>query len=57
MDDKDRLIWLLAQRIFICSGLLGAAAERLRWDSARVQELLWQLEQVTKEQVNASIES
>lgn len=57
MDDKDKLIWLLAQRIYICSALLGAAAERLRWNSTKVQELLQQLEQTTQEQINACIKS
>ena len=48
MDQRDELILLLARRIYICSRLLTAAAERLGWDSAAVQELMEQLRESTR---------
>ncbi len=40
---KDATILMLAERIFICSRLLTAAAERLHWDSDVVQGLMQEL--------------
>lgn len=40
----DELIKSLADRLYICSRLLTCAAERLGWESERIQELIaeWQ---------------
>ena len=50
MDHHD-IILSLAERLYICSRLLTAAAEKLGWDNIQVQELIQQL----KEQVNACV--
>lgn len=42
-DNRDRLILNLAERLYICSRLLTAAAMRLSWDDAEVCELVAQL--------------
>ncbi len=39
-EDSRRLILSLADRLYICSRLLTAAAERLEWDSVTVQRLM-----------------
>jgi hypothetical protein len=41
---SKQLVLALAERLFICSQLLGCAAERLAWDSEKVQELIEKLE-------------
>lgn len=55
MDDaakKDETILMLAERLYICSRLLTCAAERLSWDSERVQELITELKSVVKKDVS-----
>ena len=42
-DERDTLILLLCERVYICSRLLTCAAERLGWDRAEVQELVRRL--------------
>lgn len=44
-DPRDHLIISLCEKLYICSRLLTAAAERLKWDSPRVQELVKRLEE------------
>lgn len=54
MDAEQRtnaLILSMANRIYICSRLLSAAAERMKWDSDVVQELIEEL----RESVSGSI--
>lgn len=46
-DLRDALILTLSEKLYICSCLLSRAAERLKWDNDRVQELV--------ERLNASI--
>ena len=52
VDQRDELILLLAGRIYICSWLLTAAAERLGWDTTAVQELMGQLRESTRGDVS-----
>lgn len=42
-DQKDACILMLAEKLYICSRLLTCAAERLKWDNERVQELVTSL--------------
>ena len=45
-DDRDKkLIQSLSERLYICSRLLTAAAERLGWDDETVQALMQQLQE------------
>ena len=52
MDERDAVILSLAEKLFICSRLLTCAAERLRWDSAAVQELMRRMEESIDSSVN-----
>ncbi len=57
MDEKTRrLILSLADRLYICSRLLTAAAERLSWDSDGVRELVALLQKSVRRDVDASIQ-
>lgn len=49
MDPRDAVILSLAERLYICSRLLTAAAEKLGWDNARVQELIQRLKETVDE--------
>lgn len=56
--DKDALILVLAERVYICSRLLTCAAERLGWDQDAVCELVGQLIEVTRAEVaDASVQA
>lgn len=48
---KDATILMLAERLYICSRLLTCAAERLGWDDAAVRDLVRQLEDQVKSEV------
>lgn len=52
---KDQLILALAERLYICSRLLTAAAERSEWDSPEVRDLVDQLRQSVRGCTNAGI--
>lgn len=54
-DVRDILILALAERLYICSSLLTRAAERLKWDSVEVKELVQQLKDVTKTDIKGGI--
>ena len=43
-EQTNKLILALADKLYICSHLLTAAAERLSWDNKKVQCLFVQLE-------------
>lgn len=54
----DALILGLADKLYICSRLLTAAAERLGWESSTVQELMKQLRETIEAEVrDAGIEA
>ncbi len=55
MTDKDRLILSLADHLYICSRLLTRAAERLGWDSDEVRQLVAELNELVKRDVDASV--
>ena len=49
MDPRDAIILSLAERLYICSRLLTAAAEKLSWGNTRVQELIQRLKETVDE--------
>jgi len=58
MDIRDILILSLSEKLFICSRLLTAAANRLSWDSDEVQNLVDKLRQsIILETYHAGIEA
>ena len=57
MDQRDKTILMLADRVYGCSRLLTAAAERLGWDNVRVREIVELIQETTRRDVrDAGIE-
>lgn len=54
--EKDELILVLCERLYICSRLLTRAAERLGWDRVEIQGLMWELRKSIGRADNATIE-
>ena len=57
MDPRDVVIASLADRLYICSRLLTAAAERLKWDNQVVRDLMSRLNKSIEDAENANIEA
>ena len=48
-ESNEGLILSLAEKLYICSRLLTAAAQRQKWDTAEVQTLMEELRASIKE--------